>query len=276
MDIDTITSFRQARTRDDLALAPGEVFMAGGTWLMSEPQPATSGFVDLTTMPWPEIEVTDAGLRVGATCTIARLIAWADGRATDLPAVPDGWPALDLFAQAANSLLASFKIWHTATVCGNICRSFTAAAMASLAAGLDAELEIWRPDGTERRERVSDFITGQGTNTLELGEVVRAVEFPAAALRSRAALRKVALAELGRSGSVVTGRLDPDGGAVFVVTASTLTPHELRYPQLPDAEALARDIAAAEDFYSDALGPADWRQGMAVLLAERIRTELST
>ena len=249
--------------------------MAGGTWLMSEPQPGTSGFVDISTMPWPEIELTDAGLRVGATCTIERLLAWAAGDAADLPTPPADWSALRIFPEAANALLASFKIWHTATVCGNICRSFTAAAMGSLAAGLDAEVEIWRPDGTERRQRVAEFITGQGTNTLEPGEVVRAVEFPAAALRSRAVLRKIALAELGRSGSVVTGRVDPDGSAVFVVTASTLTPHVLRYPALPDAEVLARDAAAADDFYSDPLGPADWRQGMAVVLAERIRKELA-
>ena len=275
MDIDTITSFRRARTRDDLRLEPGEVFMAGGTWLMSEPQPGTSGFVDLTTMPWPEIEVTGETLRVGATCTIERLLDWAAGRAPDLPSVPHDWTAARVADDAANALLASFKIWHTATVCGNICRSFTAAAMGSFAAGLDAEVEIWRPDGGERRQPVAEFITGQGTNTLERGEVVRAVEFPATALRSRLVLRKLALAELGRSGAVVTGRVDPDGSAVFVVTAATLTPHVLRYPRLPEPEALARDVAAAGDFYSDALGPADWREGMAVLLAERIRKELT-
>ncbi len=79
MDINTVTSFRTARTRADLVLAPGEVFMAGGTWLMSEPQPGTTGFIDLTTLGWPDLEVTDAGLRIGATCTIAHLVAWAKG-----------------------------------------------------------------------------------------------------------------------------------------------------------------------------------------------------
>ena len=81
MDITSVTSYRAARTRADLALAPGEVVMAGGTWLMSELQPETTGFVDLTTLGWPDLEITDAGLRIGATCTIARLLAWVEREA---------------------------------------------------------------------------------------------------------------------------------------------------------------------------------------------------
>ncbi|WP_224785889.1 FAD binding domain-containing protein [Microbacterium caowuchunii] len=275
VDITSIETYRVARSRADLALAPGEVLIAGGTWLMSEPQPATTGFVDLTGMGWSGIEVSEDGLRIGATCTIARLVAWAEGRADDLPPVPADWQAVSLVPDAANALLASFKVWNTATVGGNICRSFAAGAMISLAAALDGVAVVWTPDGGERRIPVAHLPTGNGTNALAPGEVLRAVELPAPALRSPALLRKIALAELGRSGAVVTGRVDDDGAATFVVTAATTRPAVLRFPELPDAATLAASVSAAEDYYTDPLGSADWRRGVSIELAARIRSELA-
>ena len=133
MDLNTVTSYRFARSRADLALAPGERVLGGGTWLFSEPQPAVTGLVDLSTMGWPDLELTDAGLRIGATCTIATLVAFAEGRGP--VAVPEDWAAASAFPVAANALLASFKIWNTATVGGNVCQSFCAASMVSLAVG---------------------------------------------------------------------------------------------------------------------------------------------
>ena len=48
MDITSVQAYRVAHSREDLRLAPGEAYLAGGTWIMSEPQPATTGLVDLT------------------------------------------------------------------------------------------------------------------------------------------------------------------------------------------------------------------------------------
>ncbi|HAQ59651.1 MAG TPA: FAD-binding molybdopterin dehydrogenase [Microbacterium sp.] len=273
MDLNTITSFRRATTRDELALAPGEMILGGGTWLFGVPQPHATGLVDVTTMGWPDLEVTERGLRIGATCTIAALVAFAEARRTDAVA-PAEWTATSLFPIAANALLASFKIWNTATVGGNVCRSFSAGAMVSLSAALDGEAVIWSPDGTERRSPVAALMTGNGTNDLARGEVLRAVDLPAHALRSRASMQKIALAELGRSAAVVTGRVDRDGASVFSITAATLTPTILRYPDLPDGGELTRHIAQAQGFYDDPLGSADWRRGVSVELAERIRREL--
>jgi len=272
MDLNTITSFRRATARAELALGPGEIILGGGTWLFGEPQPHATGLVDITGMGWEDLEVTERGLRIGATCTIATLVAFAEGR-TDATA-PLHWSATSLFPVAANALLASFKIWNTATVGGNICRSFSAGAMVSLAAALDGEAVIWTAAGGERRTPVASLMTGNGTNALASGEVLRAVDLPAAALRSRALMRKIALAELGRSGAVVSGRVDEDGRSVFGVTAATLVPRILRYPELPSAAALADDIADCPDFYTDPLGSADWRRGVSIELAERIREEL--
>lgn len=270
MDITSIREYRFAYTRADLSLTPGEVILAGGTWLMSEAQPHTSGFVDISRMSWPDIEVTRRGLRIAATCTIARLLAWA--KEADATA----WPAIEIVAPAANALLASFKIWNTATVGGNICRSFAAGSMTSLAVALDAVAEIWCPDGTNRSVPVAQFVTGNGTNTLAAGEVLRAIVIPGYALRARARLLKIALAEHGRSGCVVTGRHDRNGSATFAVTAASLTPQVVRFAELPAAETLRAAIEAADGYYTDPLGAADWRRAMSVVLAERIRSELAS
>ncbi len=266
MDLNTITSYRFARTRADLSLADGEQIVSGGTWLFSEPQLESSGFVDVTTMDWPALEVRDEGLRIGATCTIAELLRW-----TGHP----GWNAQPLFAQCANALLASFKIWNMATVGGNVCRSFAAGAMVSLCAALDGVAVVWTRDGSTTRIPVADLVTGNGTNSLRPGEVLRAIDIPDHALRARTAFRKIALAELGRSGAVLTGRVDEDGRATFTITAATLRPVILRYPQLPPAGTLTQAANAAAGYFTDPFGTADWRRAVSGVLLEEISQELA-
>ncbi len=163
MDITSVTSYRVARSRADLALRDGEVVIAGGTWLMSEPQPGTTGFVDLTGLDWPDLEVSEEGLRIGATCTIARLLAWVEHEA------PPAWTSLALARPAADALLASFKIWNTATVGGNVCQAFAAGAMIALLSTLDATALVWTPDGGERRIAVADLVIDNAATSLAPG-----------------------------------------------------------------------------------------------------------
>jgi xanthine dehydrogenase FAD-binding subunit len=267
MDLNTITGYRYARSRDDLLLGATERFVAGGTWVFSEPQLDATGLVDLTTMGWPSLEIGegDQGLRIGATCTIAELAAMPEH---------DGWAAHPLFFQCATALLASFKVWNVATVGGNICRSFAAGPMVSLAVALDGAAVVWTPGGGEYRIPVAELVTGNGTNSLTPGEVLRAVEIPEHALRARTGYRKIALAELGRSGAVLTGRVDEDGHSVFGITAATARPTLLRYDGLPDAATLHADAASVDGYYSDPLGTADWRREVSCVLLEEIRQEL--
>ena len=84
--------------------------------------------------------------------------------------------------------------------------SFPAGAMISLTAALDGTVTVWRPDGTEYCLPVTEFVTGQATNALRPGEILRSVRLPAAALAGRTAFRKLAPSPLGRSGIVVIGR----------------------------------------------------------------------
>jgi CO/xanthine dehydrogenase FAD-binding subunit len=261
MDLITVTEIRVPRTRDEIRFAPGEIPLGGGTWLFSEPQDAVSGLVDLTGMGWAPITVTDDALLVAATCTIADL---ANLR------THSEWTAAPLFWQAANSLLASFKIWNVATVGGNICTSLPAGPMTSLGAALDAVAVVWSATG-ERREPVAAFVTGVRNNTLVHGEYLRAIEFPLASLQQRTAFRRIALSPLGRTGTLVTGRLTPEG-IVLTVTGGTTHPWVFTVASAVEARVALDSI---DDWYDDAHGSPDWREAMSRLFASEIFEELS-
>ncbi|CAN5280051.1 FAD binding domain-containing protein [soil metagenome] len=263
MDLHTVTSLRPARTREDLRLGDGEVVLGGGSWLFSEPQTGVTGLVDLTSMGWEPWTVGPAGLSVAATCTIAQLLE-----------VPAQWAASPLLAQCAEGFLMSFKIWNTATVGGNLCLALPAGAMISLAAALDAEVVIWRPDGGERRELVAELVVGVQSTTLRPGEVVRSLEIPASSLRSRTAYRKIALTPLGRSSAVVIGRLDDDGRLTLTVTASTPRPYVFRFGNPPTDDELQSLFGSVHGWYEDPHGAADWRRAVTLELAYEVCEEL--
>lgn len=267
MDLNTIRSVRLPRDRADLALTPGEAFLAGGTWLYSEPQPHLTGLVDLTALGWPAYEVGADGLTIAATCTLTELL-----RITPAP----DWRAHPLFAQCVNSLAASFKVFGTATVGGNLCTTLPAGSIIGLAAGLDATALIWTPDGGERSVPVVEFVLGAQRNVLQPGELLRSVHIGIEALRSATAYRKIALTALGRSGSLVVGRHDPAGEWVLTVTGATPRPRQLRYPAPPTADTLGADLADLDDWYDDPHGSPAWRAHVTALLAEEIRSELDS
>ncbi|MBW4042142.1 MAG: FAD-binding molybdopterin dehydrogenase [Acidobacteria bacterium] len=267
MDLPTLTEVRIPRSRAELALSDTVVPLAGGTWLFSEPQDHLTGLVDLMALGWtPWRRRTDGGLSLAATCTVAQLVT--------IPSQP-GWRALPLFRHCAESLLQSFKIWHSATIGGNIATALAAGALIGLGGALDAELVIWTPDGGERRERVARFVLAQRTTSLLPGEVVRAIEFEPSALAATTAFRRIALSPLGRAGTVLAARRDLDGAFVLCVTGGTTRPEVIRFPDVPSPAELAAAIDGIPTWFSDPHGAADWREGVSALLAEEIREELA-
>lgn len=254
-------------------LGPGDAVLAGGTWLFSEPQPQLRALVDITALGWEPARWSAAGLDLAATCTLERLWALSSQ-------LPQQWTAAPLLRQCCAALLASFKIRHTATVGGNICLSLPAGAILALGTVLDGQATVWRADGTEYRLSLREFVTGVGRNVLAPGDVMRSVHLPAAALRARTALRKLATAPLGRSGVLVIGRRDTPadgGGVVLSVTAATVRPYVFDFPGLPDAAAVTAAHAAIPDdaWTDDAHGDPDWRRAMTLVLAQQIRAELA-
>ena len=131
--------------------ATGDAWLAGGTWLFSEPQPRLSRLIDLGALGWEPLRMTPQGLEIAATCKIAQL---------DGATLPPDWIAAPLISQCARAFLASFKIWNMATVGGNLCMSLPAGPMISLTAALDGVCTIWTADGGERTIPVLDFVKG--------------------------------------------------------------------------------------------------------------------
>lgn len=276
MDLNTVEAVHTPQSRDEVwPLGPTDAILAGGTWLFSEPQPHVARLVDITSLDWPPIILSDNGIEIAATCTLAALAELS----TTVPALRQDWTAAPLFAQCCSALVAGFKIWRTATVGGNICLSLPAGSMISLATALDGTALIWRPGGDARTVPVADFVTGVTTTVLDTGEILRSVHIPAAALRGRIAYRKLATSPLGRSGVVVIGRRDTpaDGGALTIsVTAATVRPYVVRFATSPTPEALREALSVIPDdaWTRDAHGDPDWRAAMTHQLAEQIVAEL--
>ncbi len=268
MDLNTVTEVLVARHRDDLAdPRPGDAFLAGGTALFGEADPGLRRLVDLTALDWEPLAIRPAGLHIAATCTVAQLRAFAP---------PVEWPGLaDLIARCCDAFLASFKIHHRSTVGGNLCVSYPAGPMISLVAALDGSVLVWRPDGTDLRLPVTDFITGDTTNVLRPGEVLREIVLPEAALRARYAVRTLALAPLGRSSAVIIGRTDGDD-VLLTVTATTTRPFVLRLPRGSVPDLVARlDDAVGGHWMDDVYGAAPWRRHITGVLAAEILEELA-
>ncbi|GAA4685397.1 FAD binding domain-containing protein [Frondihabitans cladoniiphilus] len=265
MDLISVREIRMPRDRSEIVFAPGEQPLGGGTWLFSERQPGLTGLVDLTALGWEPLTVTAETLTIAATCTIRDL--------TLLPAQA-GWHAHPLLSLCANSLLASFKIWNVATVGGNVATALPAGAMTSLMAALDATAVIWGPEGEARTMPVATFVRGVRQTDLRPGEVLRALEVPVASLSSQFAFRRIALSNLGRSGALVIGRVDPSGEHVYTVTAATPAPVQFRFDEAPSAAALKHAFDGIQEWYDDPHGAPDWRRAVSTLFGEEIRGEL--
>jgi len=269
MDLNTIAEVARPQSRAELPVwTAGDAFLAGGTWLFSEPQVHLKRLIDLTDLKWPALTIHERGLTIAATCTVAQL---------DALACPSDWLAAPLINQCCRSFLASFKIWKTATVGGNLCMSLPAGPMISLASALDGVCTIWQADGAERKIEVADFVTGDQQNVLQPGDLLRQIDIPLAALKRRSAFRQISLAPAGRSAALLIGSLTSDDTLLLTVTASTKRPVHLSFDRIVDPGAMRQAILQAIPdgiYHDDVHGKPLWRKHMTLRLAEKIRSEL--
>jgi len=269
MDLNTVAEVAHPKTRAQLPVwTAGDAWLAGGTWLFSEPQAHLTRLIDLSALKWPALTIGEHELTIAATCTVAQL----DGLAC-----PPEWLAAPLINQCCRAFLASFKIWKTATVGGNLCMSLPAGPMISLTAALDGICTIWRVDGSEQKIGVADFVTGNQRNVLAPGDLLRSVDIPVPALKRRSAFRQISLTPLGRSAALLIGSIAAGGAMALTVTASTVRPVQLSFAGFPQPkelrEAILRLIPDAL-YHTDVHGKPMWRKHMTLRLAEEIRGEL--
>lgn len=268
MDLNTVTSVERPQSREQLPKwTAGDAWLAGGTWLFSEPQAHLARLIDLTDLRWPALTITDNHLIISATCTVAQL---------DALACPADWIAAPLINQCCRAFLASFKIWKTATIGGNLCCSLPAGPMISLTCALEGQCTIWNADGSETRLPVVDFILGDQRNALAPGDLLRSIDIPLAALRRRSAFRQIALTPVGRSAALLIGAIHHDG-LLLTVTGSTVRPVQFTFTKMPTSAELNQAIqqTIADGLYhTDVHGKPAWRKHMTLRLAEEIRAEL--
>jgi len=266
MDLNTVSELVAADPGSPADWREGDAWLAGGTWLFSEPQRHLRRLVDLTALGWEPLHETGDGLDVAATCTLAQLAAWR-GR--------PGWPGVTLVGDCCRALLGSFKIWNAATVGGNLCLALPAGPMTSLAVALDGVHTIWCPDGSQRTLPAREFVLDASVNALAPGELLRSTRLPAASLQCMTAFRQLSLSPVGRSAAVVIGRWSADRELIVTVSASVPVPVRISFTGIPEAaeprEAL---LSAIDEFYDDPHGDPAWREHLTLMFAEEVRAEL--
>src|SRR5664280_3457464 len=61
MDLNTINAVERPRTREQLPVwTAGDAWLAGGTWLFSEPQAHLKRLIDLNDLNWPALTIGEA------------------------------------------------------------------------------------------------------------------------------------------------------------------------------------------------------------------------
>lgn len=271
MNLNTIVEVKRPSSAEQIGQwRDGYAWLAGGTWLFSEPQVATSTLIDLDSLGWIPLTATPDGLEIAATCRIADLHAFKG---------PAGWKAVPLFHDCIDAFLMSFKIWNAATVGGNVCMSLPAGAMISLTAALEGVCTLWPRDGQPRTVPVADFVTGNHQNVLQKGELLRSIHLPASALSKRHAMRQMSLTHLGRSAALLVGTVGDNGNDfLLTITAATPRPVQLRFAKMPTAEELHRTIdeqLPGDGYFPDVHGSASYKRHLTYYFAEQIRAELA-
>lgn len=270
MDQHTIRAVKSPASPGEIADWPaGYAWLAGGTWLMSEPQVGLDTFIDLHGFGWKNLEASDDGLEISATCPI-EVLGDFKGSAE--------WPAAPLLRASVHALLMSFKIAHVATVGGNICMSLPAGAMVSLTVALEATYTLWPRNGAPRTVAARDFVTANHANILAPGELLRSIHIPASALQKRYAMRRASLTKLGRSAVFLIGTRGANGKLLLTITASTPHPVQLSFAGSPTAEEVRAAIDAAipaNGWFDDVNGTPAYKKHLTYHFAEEIRAELS-
>ena len=272
VNLNTIKEVMQPRSADEIVKwQDSYAWLAGGTWLFSTPQIATDTLIDLRSLKWPSLEVSETGLDIAATCTIAELYHFE---------APADWIANPLFQLCSRAFLASFKIWNAATVGGNICMSLPAGPMVTLSTALEARYTLLPRDGRQREVAAIDFVTGNHANVLQPGELLRNIHIPARALHKRFASHRSSLTHLGRSAVFLIGtRSVDDSDLLLTITAATPRPVQIKFDRPPSAAELRHAIdeaVPADGYFDDVHGSPAYRRRLTYYYAEQIRAELES
>jgi CO/xanthine dehydrogenase FAD-binding subunit len=239
---------------------PDWAWLAGGTWLFSEPQPHLTTLVDLEPLGWSDIEFDHERLAIGATCTFAQLLnyPWSSE-----------WQAIAALKSAISALAASCKVTHVATVGGNLCLALAVGVIAPIMVMLNAVYEIWVPNAPPRYVAARDFQIGIQQTLLQPGEVLRRIWISHSSLLWHTTFQRIGIAATDPALSLVAIALHPQTSATRIsLGACVAAPDLLEFPQIPTAEQLATALQTI-NWLEDARASAVYRQQATKVLIER-------
>ncbi|MBD2430513.1 MULTISPECIES: FAD binding domain-containing protein [Fischerella] len=176
-------------------------WLAGGTWLFSEPQPQLRVLVDMQSLDWSEIEVQEDNLVIGATCPLIKLLQY--------PWQLE-WTAVAGLKSAVSTLAASLKVINMATVGGNLCLALSVGSLAPIMIALGAKYEIWNLQGESRLVAAEDFQIGSRQTILQPSEVLRRVLIPVKNLKWRVNYQRFGIAATDPALAIVVSAYNPE------------------------------------------------------------------
>ncbi len=264
MDLVDVESYLRPQDLSDLAAWQADwAWLAGGTWLFSEPQPQIRTLVDLNHLGWSELEITPEGLAIGATCVMARLVK---------EVFPASWTSMEALRSAVYEL-ASFKVQAVATVAGNLCLALPAGTFAPVMLVLGAQYQLISMDGSSRWVEAHQFQIGDRKTLLQPGEVMRRIWMPEARLKQSVNYQRLCMAASGLAVATVVTAYDPVTAKVrFGISGSLAKPILIEVELLP-CESELKDLLDAAvppgTYLSDITAGATYRYHMTQVLMKR-------
>ena len=286
MDITSVNTTLTSADPEDFR--SGDVWLAGGTVLHSYGHDFTTAepqrLLDITRTGWAPLTWHEGdsartawpGLEIAATCTVAQFHDGAQTLRADRGGPRAELPGLELMGPAAQAFVASWKVWNTSTVGGNVATALPAGPMISWLSAMEAQAVILGPGGSRREVLVSDLVTGVGQTGLEPGELIRAFFVPAHALERPTLMARESLTRYGRSAAFLLASPLPERSTLrLTITASTQHPVILEVPADQAAQAV-RSRIPEELWHDDVHGDPDWRAEVTERLAAELAAELSS
>ncbi|MBW4668931.1 MAG: FAD binding domain-containing protein [Cyanomargarita calcarea GSE-NOS-MK-12-04C] len=251
MDLPNIEAYLRPKDIENITeWSENWAWLAGGTWLFSEPQPHLVTLVDMQSLGWSKIEIEGDNLVIGATCPLIKLLehSW----------LPE-WTAIAGLKSAVSALAASLKVINMATVGGNICLALSVGTLAPVMVTLGANYEILNLKGELRQVGASSFQIGFKKTILQPGEVLRRVLIPLENLKWKVSYQRFSFGASDPAYSIVVSAYNPKKQKFRVaIGASVVAPILLEF----DGDVNMQNI----NFIGDAASAAYRREITTVLI----------
>jgi aerobic carbon-monoxide dehydrogenase medium subunit len=277
VQFDYIAPERLADAVQLLKVRAGASALAGGHNLLLDlkrRRVAPTLLVDLRKIP--ELRdirrAEDGGLDIGAMMTYSELLASEEVR-KDYPALVE-----------ALASLGDAQVRNRATIGGSLAYNDPTADLPAVALVLEAVIKTVGPSG-ERARPAEEFLIGALKTTLESGEIVAAIHFPASVAGAWSAYEKFKCPATGAAICGVAAMVARGNGeGVCRVAVTGAAGHSARLHKVEAAltglKLTAENIAAAAeqagheaiDFVSDFHASAEYRTHLTQVLAERALT----